>query len=97
MRPELYNGIVLMVIGMTLVFLFLGVLTLIVYLLKKIDKKKEIVISIPANPTSNMQNLERIAVISAAMMYLQSRHSSLTNSNSGDNSSVQNKFYNWRQ
>jgi len=97
MRTELYNGLTLLIIGMTLVFLFLGILTFVVFLLKKLSQKKEIVISIQANPTSDIQNLERIAVISAALMYLQSRHSSLTNSHSGDNFSVHSKYFNWRQ
>ena len=79
-NEEFLYGLVLMLIGMTLVFILLGLFFILTSIFQKFCKKKEITINIAANPKSDIERLEKIAVISAALIFIKTRHSSLSNS-----------------
>ncbi|HPG32078.1 MAG TPA: OadG family protein [bacterium] len=79
-NEEFLYGLVLMLIGMTLVFILLGIFFILTSVFQKFCKKKEITINIAANPKSDIERLEKIAVISAGLIFIKTRHASLTNS-----------------
>ncbi|HON57551.1 MAG TPA: OadG family protein [bacterium] len=78
------EGLVLTFIGIGLVFLFLTIIYLIVLGFEKIDEnfieKKEVVVNVqlPKDfPEDNLKKLEKMAVLAAAIHYLNNRHPSL--------------------
>ncbi len=84
-NPEFLYGLALMFIGMTLVFILLGLFFIITLILQKFCKKKDITFIIQANPKSDIEQLEKIAVISAALIFIKTRHTSIVNSMDKDN------------
>ena len=80
-NPELVQGFFWMILGMLVVFILFGIFFLIMWPIQRFSKKKEINISIPSNPqTSNIEQMEKIAVIAAALTFVDTRHNSLLNS-----------------
>jgi Na+-transporting methylmalonyl-CoA/oxaloacetate decarboxylase gamma subunit len=94
MINNIANGIVLTIVGLSSVFVFLSVISLIVFILKKTIKSKDITIdiNIKRNPDSNLDKLEHIAAMSGALIFLRDRHSSL--SDSKNNLNFQHSWFN---